>query len=54
MENWGLLTYKEMNLLYDPEATNAKDQQAIARIIGHEQAHMWFGNCMYVMCKRMD
>lgn len=46
MENWGLLTYKEMNLLYEPEVTNAKDQQAIAKIIGHEQAHMWFGNCM--------
>lgn len=45
MENWGLLTYKEMFLLYDPEVTNDKDQQAIAKMITHEQAHMWFGNC---------
>lgn len=47
MENWGLLAYQEAALLYDPEATNDKDQQAIARIIAHEQTHMWFGNCMY-------
>lgn len=45
MENWGLLTYKEKTLLYDQEATNDYDQQAIARMIAHEQAHMWFGNC---------
>lgn len=44
MENWGLLTYKEKALLYDPEATNDHDQQAIAKMIAHEQAHMWFGN----------
>ncbi|KAG4080264.1 hypothetical protein HA402_010756 [Bradysia odoriphaga] len=44
MENWGLLTYKEKVLLYDPEVTNDHDQQAIAKMIAHEQAHMWFGN----------
>ncbi|KAJ6634675.1 Phosphatidylinositol 3-kinase catalytic subunit type 3 [Pseudolycoriella hygida] len=44
MENWGLLTYRERALLYDPDATNDVDQQGIAKMIGHEQAHMWFGN----------
>lgn len=34
-----------MALLYDPEVTNYRDQQAIAKMIAHEQAHMWFGNC---------
>lgn len=45
MENWGLLTYKEMTLLYDPVESNDRDQQAITRMIAHEQTHMWFGNC---------
>lgn len=44
MENWGLLTYRETNLLYDPEASTAAQQQRIVSVIAHEQAHMWFGD----------
>jgi puromycin-sensitive aminopeptidase len=44
MENWGLVTYRETALLYDPvnSATNVK--QWIALVICHELAHQWFGN----------
>ncbi|XP_012288914.1 putative aminopeptidase-2 isoform X2 [Orussus abietinus] len=44
MENWGLLTFREIYLLYDSKSTSAKDQQKVARIISHECTHLWFGN----------
>lgn len=44
MENWGLLTYRETNLLYDADVTTDLGQQRIAAVISHEQAHMWFGD----------
>ncbi|XP_068631132.1 membrane alanyl aminopeptidase-like [Battus philenor] len=44
MENWGLLTYREAYLMYDPEHTNDYYKQLIAYILSHEIAHMWFGN----------
>ncbi|CAH0703043.1 unnamed protein product [Spodoptera exigua] len=44
MENWGLLTYREALILYDPQNTNNFYKQRIANIISHEIAHMWFGN----------
>ncbi|KAF3426305.1 LOW QUALITY PROTEIN: hypothetical protein E2986_13349 [Frieseomelitta varia] len=44
MENWGLLTYKERNLLFDRELSTAASKQSIANVIAHEIAHQWFGN----------
>lgn len=44
MENWGLLTYRETALLYDPNVSTALAQQRVATVITHEQAHMWFGD----------
>ncbi|CAK1546276.1 unnamed protein product [Leptosia nina] len=44
MENWGLLTYREAYLMYDPEHTHDNAKQIIAYILSHEIAHMWFGN----------
>lgn len=44
MENWGLLTYRETNLLYDADVSTDLAQQRIANVITHEQAHMWFGD----------
>ncbi|XP_070495806.1 membrane alanyl aminopeptidase [Chironomus tepperi] len=49
MENWGLLTYRETNILYDSETTPALNQQRIAAVITHEQLHQWFGDL--VTCK---
>uniref|UniRef100_A0AAY4BEN2 Aminopeptidase n=1 Tax=Denticeps clupeoides TaxID=299321 RepID=A0AAY4BEN2_9TELE len=44
MENWGLITYRETALLYDPHASSNGDKEWVATVISHELAHMWFGN----------
>jgi len=44
MENWGLITYREIALLADPETTSISSRQYIATVIAHELAHQWFGN----------
>ncbi|CAH2105877.1 unnamed protein product [Euphydryas editha] len=44
MENWGLLTYREAFILYDPQNSNNFYRQRVANIVSHEVAHMWFGN----------
>ncbi len=44
MENWGLITYRESALLYDPATTSIASKQYIATVISHELSHQWFGN----------
>lgn len=44
MENWGLITYREIALLADPETSSISSRQYIATVIAHELAHQWFGN----------
>ncbi|XP_064152815.1 endoplasmic reticulum aminopeptidase 2-like isoform X1 [Anguilla rostrata] len=44
MENWGLITYRETALLYDPQTSSASDKLWITKVISHELAHQWFGN----------
>ncbi|XP_001920418.2 aminopeptidase N [Danio rerio] len=44
MENWGLVMYRESNLLYDPTVSSNANKERTATIIAHELAHMWFGN----------
>lgn len=44
MENWGLITYREVALLADPSTTTIASKQYIATVISHELSHMWFGN----------
>uniref|UniRef100_A0A4W5MPT6 Aminopeptidase n=1 Tax=Hucho hucho TaxID=62062 RepID=A0A4W5MPT6_9TELE len=44
MENWGLVTYRETNLFYDPLTSSNGNKERTATIIAHELAHMWFGN----------
>ena len=40
MENWGLVTYRETNLLYDKDVSSPDDQQRVATVVAHELAHM--------------
>ncbi|KAJ3415896.1 Aminopeptidase 2 mitochondrial, partial [Chytridiales sp. JEL 0842] len=44
MENWGLITFRTVYLLFDEKNSSSKLKQQIAYIIGHELAHQWFGN----------
>ncbi|KFM56599.1 Aminopeptidase N, partial [Stegodyphus mimosarum] len=44
MENWGLITYRETALLYDPRYSSASNKQRVIVVISHELAHQWFGN----------
>ncbi|XP_008939809.1 PREDICTED: glutamyl aminopeptidase [Merops nubicus] len=44
MENWGLITYRETNLLYDPNESATSNKQRVAAVIAHELVHQWFGN----------
>jgi len=44
MEHWGLITYRETNLLYDEKKSSAANQQRVAVVVSHELAHQWFGN----------
>lgn len=43
MENWGLVTYRDVDLLLLPDATVAQ-RQRVAKVVVHELAHQWFGN----------
>lgn len=44
MENWGLVTYREIALLSDPENSSIDQRQHVALVVAHELAHQWFGN----------
>ncbi|NXN98278.1 AMPE aminopeptidase, partial [Rhinopomastus cyanomelas] len=44
MENWGLITYRETNLLYDPKESATSNKQRVAAVVAHELVHQWFGN----------
>ena len=44
MENWGLLTFRETALLFDPMAATTSAKQYVAILVCHEVAHQWFGN----------
>lgn len=44
MENWGLITYREVALLAHPTISSVSSKQYVARVIAHELSHQWFGN----------
>ncbi|KAG7660768.1 APE2 [[Candida] subhashii] len=44
MENFGLITYRTVDLLLDPENTNVNTKQRVTEVVMHELAHQWFGN----------
>lgn len=41
METWGLVTFRETSLLYDPTISSSANKQRVAFVISHEFAHMW-------------
>ncbi|XP_069622290.1 aminopeptidase N [Ranitomeya imitator] len=48
MENWGLVTYRETALLYDPLESSIGNKERVVTVIAHELAHQWFGNLVTI------
>lgn len=44
MENWGAITFREQRLLVDPTNSSQATKEGVVEVVGHEEAHMWFGN----------
>ncbi|CAO3600034.1 unnamed protein product [Absidia cylindrospora] len=44
MENWGLVTYQNIYLLFDEKVSSIQFKKNIAYTVCHELAHQWFGN----------
>ena len=44
MENWGLVTYREVDMLVDLKTASSRQLQRVAEVVIHELAHQWFGN----------
>lgn len=49
MENWGLITYREINLLYNSNYPSISHERYVVLVVAHELAHQWFGN-LVTMC----
>jgi aminopeptidase N len=48
MEDWGLISYVEDALLYDPARSSPDTQRGVFAVVAHEIAHQWFGNLVSV------
>uniref|UniRef100_A0A1Q3FKH7 Aminopeptidase n=1 Tax=Culex tarsalis TaxID=7177 RepID=A0A1Q3FKH7_CULTA len=46
MENWGLITYAESTILFDPANQGESVQLSVVGIVGHEYTHQFFGNLL--------
>lgn len=44
MEDWGLISFSESSLLFNPATDGTLARRGIYSIVAHEVAHQWFGN----------
>lgn len=44
MENWGLITYRETSMLFEPGVSSEGNKQRVVSVVTHELAHQWFGD----------
>jgi puromycin-sensitive aminopeptidase len=44
MENLGCVTYREVDLLIDPDNASLAERRRVLKVVAHETAHMWFGD----------
>lgn len=44
MENWGLVTYREIALLANPATSSLESREYVAQVVAHELSHQWFGD----------
>jgi aminopeptidase N len=48
MEDWGLISYVEDALLFDPTRSDENTRRGVFGVVAHEIAHQWFGNLVSV------
>lgn len=48
MEDWGLISYVEDALLFDPARSDEDTRRGVFAVAAHEIAHQWFGNLVSV------
>ncbi|GMM29148.1 metallo-aminopeptidase [Martiniozyma asiatica (nom. inval.)] len=44
MENWGLVTYRMVDLMFDEKKSTLATKLRVSEVVAHELAHQWFGN----------
>ena len=44
MENWGLVMFREVDLLLDEKTASSYQRERVTSVVLHELAHQWFGN----------
>jgi len=44
MENWGLITFRTVALLFDEKKSSVASKERVCTTVAHELAHQWFGN----------
>jgi hypothetical protein len=49
MENWGLVTYREVDLLIDPLKASNSQKQRVCTVVTHELAHQ-----VYIIIASLD
>ena len=53
MENWGLVTYREVYLLIDSKVSSTRMKMNVALVVAHELAHLWFGDLVTMVCFKL-
>jgi aminopeptidase N len=44
MEDWGLISYSENSVLFDPARSSPETERGVFITVAHEISHQWFGN----------
>lgn len=52
MENWGLITYRETSLLFNPLTDTVSNQRRVSLVVSHELAHQWVGSVVLYLLSR--
>jgi len=50
MENWGLITFRDVYILYAPERSSTVNQEQVASVVVHELAHQVCEKLLYFIC----
>ncbi len=44
MEDWGLISYSETTVLFDPARSSPSTERSVFEVMAHEISHQWFGD----------